>query len=190
MDGRLGQASDIEPSSSLSSTSHSVENVTDTGSLLQVVEKLVSDDIEKEKEMPSLLQDSIGVDVVDIACGLDHSLILSRSGSSLSCGNNTYGRRKQNYQLGKSYVNHVPSKVVGLEGGDTMLVCGGHVHSLALSSMKEMWAWGCGKNRRLELGSSRYEAKPTLVECLQEMEVIQISLGLNNSLVLVASHSR
>ncbi|KAL4185963.1 hypothetical protein AMTRI_Chr10g233460 [Amborella trichopoda] len=242
-DGRLGQVGDMEPSSLPSFTSPVVRNVTeDTSSLLQVAEKLVSDDMEKEKDMPiiwepSLLPDLIGVDVADIACGFDHSLILSRNGSLLSCGNNTYGQLSrtsgesslgpvdikehqiigisaglghslalcrqslesgyeifswgwnQNYQLGRSGVNDLPLKVVGLEGEDIVSVCGGRVHSLALSSMKEVWAWGCGKNGRLGLGSSRDVAEPSLVECLQDVEVIQISSGLDHSLVLVAGHS-
>ncbi|ERN10117.1 hypothetical protein AMTR_s00169p00024760 [Amborella trichopoda] len=38
--------------------------------------------------------------------------------------------------------------------------------------MKEVWAWSWGKNGRLELWSSRDEAKPALVICLQDMEVL------------------
>ncbi|KAL4180265.1 hypothetical protein AMTRI_Chr13g124380 [Amborella trichopoda] len=188
--GRLGQACDIELSSSLGFTSPVVKNVIkDTDSLLQVGEKLVSYDIGKEKIY------LIGVDVADIACGLDHYLILIISRSLLSYGNNTYsqlGRTSRELSLGPVDIKEqqIISIYVGLghsialchrslwvwKVGDIVSVCGGPVHLLALSSMKEVWAWSW--------------AKPALVICLQDMEVIQISSGFDHSLMHVAGHSR
>ena len=50
-------------------------------STLEAAEKLVSEGMEKENNMPivwepCLVAELHGIDVVDIACGLDHSLIL------------------------------------------------------------------------------------------------------------------
>lgn len=57
--------------------------VGDSGLSFDVAEKVVLQGIEKEKRMeicwlPSLVEDVYGQEVVDIACGLDHSLVLCR----------------------------------------------------------------------------------------------------------------
>lgn len=50
-------------------------------SVFEAAEKLVSEAIDKEKDMPviwepTLLRELHDVEVVDVACGLDHSLVL------------------------------------------------------------------------------------------------------------------
>lgn len=52
-------------------------------STIDAAEKLVLEGMEKEKDMPiiwepCLVEDLHGVKAVDIACGLDHSLVLCR----------------------------------------------------------------------------------------------------------------
>lgn len=50
---------------------------------IELAERLVLESMEDEKHMPiiwepHLVEDVTGVEVVDIACGLDHSLVLCR----------------------------------------------------------------------------------------------------------------
>jgi alpha-tubulin suppressor-like RCC1 family protein len=54
-----------------------------TQSTVEVAERLVLEGMEKEKDMPIVwdpgsVEELKGVEVVDIACGLDHSLVLCR----------------------------------------------------------------------------------------------------------------
>ena len=54
-----------------------------TQSTLEVAERLVLEGMEKEMDMPIVwdpcsVEELKGVEVVDIACGLDHSLVLCR----------------------------------------------------------------------------------------------------------------
>ena len=60
------------------------------------------------------------------------------------------------------------------------------MHSIALTSRGELWAWGCGKNGRLGLGSSIDEAEPVFLDSLEGCEVLQIVSGFDHNLVLVS----
>lgn len=213
-----------------------------SSSTLEIAESLVLESMEREKNMPiiwepSLLEEFYGIKVVDIACGLDHSLVLCCDGTLFSGGNNIYGQLgretkeygilplainlhpmsvssglghsfaicqagaaeviegamsiaswgwNQNYQLGRLGREDQPSVVEGLEGEIPSLVSGGRVHSIALTSKKQVWTWGCGKNGRLGLGYSADEVEPCLLESLEDVEVLQAVSGFDHNLILVA----
>ncbi|KAI3969584.1 hypothetical protein MKX01_020145 [Papaver californicum] len=220
-----------------------------TTSSLEVTEKLVLEQMQKENDMPiiwepCLLQELNGVKVSDVACGLDHSLVLCCNGVLLSGGNNTYGqlgRGKEeslglspvdmsfqpltissglghslavcqqisssqevmggdvsgtgiaswgwngNFQLGRSGPKNVPKLVKGLEEETPLLVSGGRVHSVALTSKGEVWVCGCGKIGRLGLGSSIDEVEPVLIEDLEAVKVLQVASGFDHNLLLVVN---
>ena len=79
-DGRLGSIAETLEASPLDSSS--IRNNGElSSSTLEAAEKLVLEGMEKEEDMPviwepRLVSELNGVDVVGIACGLDHSLIL------------------------------------------------------------------------------------------------------------------
>lgn len=78
-DGRLGSIAGTLETSPLESSA--TENNKLSSSTLEAAEKLVLEGVEKEKNMPiiwepCLVKELHGVHVLDIACGLDHSLIL------------------------------------------------------------------------------------------------------------------
>lgn len=83
-DGRLGRTGEAFEPSFLDSRSDSTEiNPQLSSTTLEMAEKLVLEGMEKEKHMPiiwepTLIEEVHGVDVVDVACGLDHSLLLCR----------------------------------------------------------------------------------------------------------------
>lgn len=64
-----------------SSQNTSTDETRLSDSAQELAEKLVSQGLEKEKEMPIIwdplqLEELNGVEAVDISCGLDHSLVL------------------------------------------------------------------------------------------------------------------
>ncbi|KAJ4959025.1 hypothetical protein NE237_026136 [Protea cynaroides] len=234
--GQVGEALEMKQEGLSPATGHHL------GSALEVVEKLVLDRIEKEKNMPiiwepCLLPEFNDVKVSDVACGLDHSLILCSNGTLLSGGSNTYGQLgrvtedlglvpvdmnffeplsissglghsfavcklpssevigeatgivswgwNRNSQLGRTGTENIPGLVQGFSTETPVSVSGARAHSIALTSKGELWAWGCGKNGRLGLGSFADEIEPTLVECLQGFEVLQAVSGFDHNLVLV-----
>lgn len=84
IDGRLGKfGQNLDNSTSKSTLSTFNKNQEISPSMLDAAEKLVLEDMEKEKDMPViwepfLIEEVCGVEVVDMACGLDHSLVLCR----------------------------------------------------------------------------------------------------------------
>lgn len=72
----------LEPSP-LDSSSDLSKATQVSSSVLEAAEKLVLEGMEKEKDMPivwepCLLQELHDFEVVDVACGFDHSLVLCR----------------------------------------------------------------------------------------------------------------
>ncbi|KZV54987.1 hypothetical protein F511_35696 [Dorcoceras hygrometricum] len=242
-DGRLGTIGKALEASPLDSIADKITStIKDSNSMFEAAEKLVLQAIEKEDDMPiiwepTLIEDMHDVDVADIACGLDHSLILCSNGTLLSGGSNAYGqlgREKsdlglhpvdiqlrpisiasglghslaicehlpleatkqepsvvtwgwnQNSQLGREGQENVPMVVRSLDGEKPIFVSGGRVHSIAVTTKKEVWSWGCGRNGRLGLGSSANEFEPMLVESLEGFQVLGAVAGLDHNLVLVA----
>ncbi|XAR56353.1 hypothetical protein NMG60_11036807 [Bertholletia excelsa] len=241
-DGRLGQMGNQFDPSPLDSSNNMQKATELSNSVLEASEKLVLEGMEKEKDMPiiwepSLIKELADFEVLDVACGLDHSLVLCRDGTLLSCGSNIYsqlGRStpdlglqpvdvnfhpvsiacglghslaicqiaksegtkdttgivswgwNQSSQLGREGPENLPLVVEGLAGETPISVSGGRAHSIALTSKKEVWVWGSGRNGRLGLGSSIDANEPNLVEYLEGSEVLQAVAGFDHNLVLVA----
>lgn len=83
-DGRLGRIGETLENSPLESRAGMLKMTEEiSSSILETAEKLVLEGMEKEKDMPiiwepCLIEELCGVEVIDVACGLDHSLILCR----------------------------------------------------------------------------------------------------------------
>ncbi|GFP78732.1 rcc1 and btb domain-containing protein 2, partial [Phtheirospermum japonicum] len=82
-DGRLGKMGKSLETSPLDSVAGKVKLASGEKSnlMIEAAEKLVLEAIEKEKDMPiiwepTLIEELCDVEVVDVACGLDHSLVL------------------------------------------------------------------------------------------------------------------
>ncbi|KDP45169.1 hypothetical protein JCGZ_15034 [Jatropha curcas] len=238
-DGRLGKITGAVEVSPLDSSADIVKpNQQLPRSKLEAAERLVLEGMEKEKDMPIvwdpfLVEELRGTEVVDISCGLDHSLVLCRDGTLLSSGSNIYGQLgrancemglfpvdidfyplsiasglghslaicgvassdatsivswgwNRSSQLGRLGPDNIPLEVEGLAGEGPVSVSGGRAHSVALTSKKEVWVWGCGKNGRLGLGSSADEADPILLDSLEGCQVLQVVSGFDHNLVLIA----
>ncbi|KAI7979896.1 putative E3 ubiquitin-protein ligase HERC4 [Camellia lanceoleosa] len=244
-DARLGQMRKPLESSHLDSSSD-IPKATElsklSSSVLEAAEKLVLEGMEKEKDMPivwepCLVKELCHFGVVDVACGLDHSLVLCRDGTLLSSGSNIYGQLgrviqdlgmlpvgisfhpvsvasrlrpflaicqiassegmgdttgivswgwNQSSQLGREGYENLLLVVEELVGETPVSVSGGRAHSVALTSKREVWVWGSGRNGRLGLGSSIGEDEPKLVEYLEGSEVLQAVSGFDHNLVLVS----
>ncbi|WOK95262.1 hypothetical protein Cni_G03969 [Canna indica] len=235
--GQMGQKLDIPWTPPLK-FDNSLES---SSPILELVDKLVAEKIERENNMPIIWEpcqvlEVCGSTVSDVACGLDHSLVLCSNGSILSGGDNVYGQLGRStdrsvmlpvslnthplsisaglghslvlcqipsedregdtavlswgwngsHQLGRQGPEDNPGIVEALIGQKPISVSAGRVHSIALTSMKELWTWGSGRNGRLGLGSSLDEMEPALVESLVGLEILQAVAGFDHNLVLVS----
>ncbi|KAL5712589.1 hypothetical protein ACHQM5_014747 [Ranunculus cassubicifolius] len=189
-DGRLGQAGENalgEGEKATSSPSSTVIEQGSSSSMFDIADKLVLQQMEKEKHMPiiwepRLLQEAHGVAVTDIACGDDHSLVLCGDGTILSGGNNTYG------QLGRS------AEKLGLFAVDVnvkpLALSSGLGHSLGVcqiptSQSNGILTWGWNSNS--QLGRAGPENIPTMVHGLEGETPVSVSGGRVHSLALTSS---
>ena len=136
-----------------------------------------------------LLPVDISVHPVSISSGLGHSLAIcqipsSEGGEGIS-GVFSWGWG-QNRQLGREGPGNIPLLVDGLLGEKPVVVSGGRVHSIALTDNGEVFAWGCGRNGRLGLGSSVDEPEPIVVEFDEDVNVLQVASGFDHNLVLTS----
>ncbi|KAM2194685.1 hypothetical protein ACFX1R_028777 [Malus domestica] len=131
----------------------------------------------KESDMPiiwepSLVRELHSVEVVDILCGFDHSLILCGDGTLLSCGSNVYGqlgREKQDLGLFTVDISFHP-----------MSMASGLGHSLAICQVT--WGW----NQSSQLGRGGSENIPLVVEGLEGEIPVSVSGGRVHSIALTS----
>lgn len=113
---------------------------------------------------------------VKIACGADHSLIISAGGTVKALGRNNLG------QLGDgSTINRgTPVQVSGLSG--VVALTGGEDHSLALKSDGSVWGWGGNSDGQLGDGSTTDRSTPVQVVGLSN--VVAIAANWHHSVAL------
>ncbi|KAG9448875.1 hypothetical protein H6P81_008840 [Aristolochia fimbriata] len=182
--GRLGNVGKALEDSDLANTISS-PSPKKSCSIQQDAENLVLHQIEREKHMPliwnpCLVQELHGHEVIDVACGLDHSIVLRGDKVLLSGGDNTYG------QLGRT-----------TEGSDLLPVdtdlpaacmATGLGHCLAICQVAEeamqvfSWGWNCSS----QLGREGPESRPQLVDGFAGETPVSVSCGRVHSLVLTS----
>ncbi|KAI3702711.1 hypothetical protein L6452_28461 [Arctium lappa] len=181
--GRLGTRGGTTRASPLDSSGN-IPNQT-SSSKVEAAAKVVLEAMDKENDMPIVWEPCLieELEVVDISCGLHHTL-LGRSKQDLGllpvdtneravCVASGLGHSLAICKIPKTGLHNRRHLFMGLEpefsarkswsrkppvarGRATrkVVVSGGWVHSLALTSAGEVFVWGCGRNGRLGLGSS------------------------------------
>ncbi|KAF5199645.1 Regulator of chromosome condensation rcc1 [Thalictrum thalictroides] len=190
-DGRLGQIRETalveggiaRSLPSLISTSPEQQS---PRSLLDMADKIVLEQMEKEKDMPivwepCLLQETRDVLISDVACGDDHSLLLSCSGALLSGGSNTYGqlgRPKEELGMSPVQMKYQPLSISsGL--GHSLAVC-----QIPSSQGSGILTWGWNSNS--QLGRAGPENIPMLVQGLEGERPVSVAGGRVHSIALTS----
>lgn len=189
-DGRLGQMGKPLESSPLDSSSDLSKATRVLSSVIDAAEKLVLEGMEKEKDMPiiwepCLIQELHDSEVVDVACGFDHSLVLCRDGTLLSGGSNVYG------QLGRA-IQDLGMLPIDIKF-HPLSIASGLGHCLAICQIKRSegagesasivsWGW----NQSSQLGREGPENLPLVVDELAEETPISVSGGRAHSVALTS----
>ena len=131
-------------------------------------------------------------EVLDIALGGRHTLILMKSGEVLACGHGRNGQLGVGEAIRQEQLKpHIVNFPRPLEPID--IVAAGGLSSYAVSRRGLVFAWGCGKQGRLGLGD-KYLTKdcphPTIIPELSSIQttgVIHIAAGTHHVHAMTAS---
>ncbi|KAM3343413.1 ultraviolet-B receptor UVR8 [Capsicum galapagoense] len=184
--GKIGRELEISPLESNSTKLRSREEF----SAIEAAEKSVMEAIKKEKDMPIIwepgsIEELDELKVADVACGLDHSLVLCRDGTLFSGGSNVYGQLgRANKDLGMQPVDielHPLSIASGL--GHSLAVCN-NPSSEPTGDATSVVSWGW--NQSSQLGREGPDNIPNVVEGLADKTPVSVSAGRAHSLALTA----
>uniref|UniRef100_UPI00398EC591 probable E3 ubiquitin-protein ligase HERC4 isoform X2 n=1 Tax=Pristiophorus japonicus TaxID=55135 RepID=UPI00398EC591 len=140
-------------------------------------EKIKEFSIMKPESFKSLNE----VNVIQVACGNNHSLVLSKDGRLFAWGQNTYG------QLGLGTEEASPCKpqcVESLPGIPVAQISAGGEHSFALSLSGAVFGWGRNNHGQLGLKDTQDRYKPNYVKLLECKKTIHVSCGEEHTAVL------
>ncbi|MCK5161779.1 MAG: hypothetical protein KAQ99_09425, partial [Candidatus Aureabacteria bacterium] len=125
---------------------------------------------------------TVGFEVMDIAAGRDHSLILKSDGTVWSCGKEELlgeGMVLSAYESGRS------SLVQVAQLNDVTAITAGRYHNLALRSDKTVYAWGANSFGQLGNGTTDGSDVPIPVPGLTD--IIALATKNNHNLALDSS---
>lgn len=117
------------------------------------------------------------VGVMQIECGAQFSLALTKSGEVWTWGKGDY------YRLGHGTDQHVrkPTPIQGLRGKKVIHVAVGALHCLAVTDSGQVYAWGDNDHGQQGSGNTVVNKKPNLVLGLDGVFVNRVACGSSHS---------
>ncbi|XP_027747969.1 probable E3 ubiquitin-protein ligase HERC3 [Empidonax traillii] len=128
-----------------------------------------------------LVKELGSLNIVQIACGGQHAMALSRGGELFTWGQNTHG------QLGLgSQTTFIPQArlVERLRGVPLAQIAAGGAHSTTVSLSGAVYSWGKNNFGQLGLGDTEDRDCPSYVEALEHWKTVFISCGADHTAVL------
>ncbi|XP_070553640.1 E3 ubiquitin-protein ligase HERC2-like isoform X2 [Ptychodera flava] len=119
-----------------------------------------------------------GQGVIQIECGAQFSLALTKSGHVWTWGKGDY------FRLGHGTDAHVrkPQMVEGLKGKKIVHVAVGALHCLAVTDQGQVYAWGDNDHGQQGNGSTTVNKKPALVHGLEGVKITKVACGSSHSI--------
>jgi hypothetical protein len=122
--------------------------------------------------------------VIDISCGVEHSIVLTNCGEVYAWGWNKFG------QIGNGCNSDqfIPIKVKGFNNEKVVMISCGWSHSMALTECGNVYSWGRNNFGQLGIGNTVHSNEPKLVAVIDENKcnnfIEKISCGSSHSLLL------
>ncbi|KAI8034196.1 hypothetical protein M5D96_013047 [Drosophila gunungcola] len=128
-------------------------------------------------DTPHEIERLSGIGVVQIECGAQFSLALTRAGEVWTWGKGDY------YRLGHGGDQHVrkPQPIGGLRGRRVIHVAVGALHCLAVTDAGQVYAWGDNDHGQQGSGNTFVNKKPALVIGLDAVFVNRVACGSSHS---------
>ncbi|XP_058798265.1 probable E3 ubiquitin-protein ligase HERC4 [Phymastichus coffea] len=118
-------------------------------------------------------------EIEQIACGANHTVLITEDGQVFSCGNNDCG------QLGHDKPTKRLQMIPGLDAFVFKQAACGASHSVAVNNWGQLFCWGNNADGQLGLGTPLTIVQmPTLVKALGTSVIVQIACGQNHTLAL------
>ncbi|XP_061847674.1 probable E3 ubiquitin-protein ligase HERC4 isoform X2 [Colius striatus] len=120
-------------------------------------------------------------DIVQIACGDQHAMALSRGGELFTWGQNIHG------QLGvgsQTTLIRRPQLVGRLKGIPLSQIAAGGAHSVVVSLSGFVYSWGKNDFGQLGLGDTEDRSCPSYIGALEHWKTVFISCGTDHTAVL------
>lgn len=136
-----------------------------------------SDDQLLPRLVPSLSQRK----VVQVACGYDHTAVLTDAGALYTFGSNEHG------QLGHGGRQLVPTRLDVLETVQIRAVSCGQGWTAALGSKGEIITWGANDAGQLGDGTTTPRSRPRRIDGLAQYFCVQVRCGAKHGVALTAS---
>ncbi|XP_048506982.1 E3 ubiquitin-protein ligase HERC2 isoform X2 [Athalia rosae] len=130
---------------------------------------------------PLLVDRLNGLGVVQIECGAQFSLALTKYGEVWTWGKGDY------FRLGHGNDHHIrkPTIVEGLRGKIVVHVAVGALHCLAVTDTGQVYAWGDNDHGQQGNGTTVVNRKPSLVHGLEDAKVNRVACGSSHSIAWV-----
>jgi hypothetical protein len=122
---------------------------------------------------------SSDLNIIDVKCGLFHTLLLTSSSEVYAWGYNFHGEIGN----GCNAVQLTPVKVNGFNGERIFMISCGSSHSMVLTESGRVYSWGENIFGQLGIGNTVNSNTPKLID-LKAISIKRISCGQNHSLLL------
>ncbi|XP_017842940.1 probable E3 ubiquitin-protein ligase HERC4 isoform X1 [Drosophila busckii] len=135
---------------------------------------------------PMRLTTLLGIPVASIACGSNHSFLISKSGAVFGWGRNNCGQLGLNDEVNRAY----PTQLKTLRTLGVRYVACGEEFSVFLTNEGGVFTCGAGAYGQLGHGFSSNEMLPRMVMELMGSTISQVACGNRHTLALVPSRGR
>ncbi|XP_078001556.1 X-linked retinitis pigmentosa GTPase regulator-like isoform X2 [Glandiceps talaboti] len=119
---------------------------------------------------------------VHIACGDEHSAIVTDSGRLYTFGANDWGQ----LGLGHMKPTNKPQCVKSLKQEGVHLVANGRSHTIVSTKAGKLYAFGAGSDGQLGTGDAQGSTSPQLIGSLPEQDYKHLSAGTDHSAALTS----
>ncbi len=115
-----------------------------------------------------------------VACGLYHTVLIDGAGDLWTCGTKDHGAHGHNSVWDVTS----PRLLDSLRGLDFRQIACGALHTIALTSTGQIWAWGLNEDGQLGLGDQNDRKQPEQVTSIAGRNIRKIACGTAHSLLL------
>ncbi|XP_035746303.1 probable E3 ubiquitin-protein ligase HERC4 [Egretta garzetta] len=129
-----------------------------------------------------LVKELGGQNIVQIACGDQHAMALTRGGELFAWGQNTHGQLGVGSQT--TLILTTPQLVERLKGISLAQIAAGGAHSAAVSLSGAVYSWGKNDFGQLGLGDTEDRDCPSYIGALEHWKTVFIACGADHTAVL------